>query len=205
MSKKPNPNREVNVHSLYAELNKFGQNGEYEKALKTANKSKLYIFYFSFMFVTIKLFNLKSKIFCSVLNISTDETKAAHCKVICLIQVSKFQEAVQFIERSKLPLIFEKAYAEYRLNQPEKALETIDKSIDQSSVPLPPNLKELRAQVLYRLENFEDCFDAYRDIIKNTNDDYENERTTNLSAVVTNLAIMNSVSFCFCLFFLFFI
>lgn len=33
-------NKESNIKGLYAELNKFGQNGEYEKALKIANKSE---------------------------------------------------------------------------------------------------------------------------------------------------------------------
>lgn len=88
--------------------------------------------------------------------------------------------------------MFEKAYSEYRLNTPEKALKTIDSANAPS--PLPPKLKELRAQVLYRLERFEDCFDVYRDIIKNSDDDYEDERTTNLSAVVANLAIEGTVS-----------
>lgn len=32
--------KEATIRSLYGELNKFGQNGEYEKALKIANKSK---------------------------------------------------------------------------------------------------------------------------------------------------------------------
>lgn len=110
---------------------------------------------------------------------------------MCLIQTSKFTEAIQFIERYKLnALVFEKAYCEYRLNSPEKALHTIDTA---NVNPLPPKLKELRAQVLYRLERFEDCFDVYRDIIKNTDDDYEDERTTNLSAVVANLAFEGSV------------
>lgn len=86
-------------------------------------------------------------------------------------------------------LCFEKAYCEYRLNAPEKSLKTIDSS---GSQPLSPKMKELRAQVLYRLENFEDCFDAYRDIVKNTDDDYEDERATNLSAVAAQLAIENS-------------
>lgn len=110
-----------------------------------------------------------------------------------MIQTSKFAEALQFIERNKLNgLVFEKAYCEYRLNTPEKALKTIDSA--NLPTPLPPKLKELRAQVLYRLERFEDCFDAYRDIVKNTDDDYEEERTTNLSAVIANLAIEGSVS-----------
>lgn len=34
-------NKEANIKSLYGELNKFGQNGEYEKALKIANKSRV--------------------------------------------------------------------------------------------------------------------------------------------------------------------
>lgn len=31
--------KENNISALYAELNKLGQNGEYERALKTANRS----------------------------------------------------------------------------------------------------------------------------------------------------------------------
>jgi hypothetical protein len=33
--------KESNLSNLYVELNRFGQNGEYERALKTANKSKI--------------------------------------------------------------------------------------------------------------------------------------------------------------------
>lgn len=112
--------------------------------------------------------------------------------MVSLIQVSKFNEAIQFIERTKLThLIFERAYCEYRLNQPDKALKTIDSA--GSAALGSANLKELRAQVLYRLEQFEECFDTYKDIIKNTNDEYEDERATNLSAVAANLAIEGSV------------
>lgn len=110
--------------------------------------------------------------------------------MIALIQASKFEEAVKFIEKAKLThLVFEKSYIEYRLNQPEKSLKTIE---DARLNPLPGNLKELKAQILYRLERFEECFDLYKDIIKTTSDDYEDERTTNLSAVVANLNIEGS-------------
>lgn len=112
--------------------------------------------------------------------------------MVSLIQISKFNEAIQFIERAKLnQLVFERAYVQYRLNQPEKALKTIDNC---DLKPLPDNLKELRAQVLYRLEMFDECFDAYKNIIKNSSDDYEDERATNLSAVAANLAIEGSVT-----------
>merc|ERR1719410_1425131 len=48
---------------------------------------------------------------------------------------------------------------------------------------------ELRAQILYRLEKFEDCFSVYRDIIRSSDDDkYDTERKTNLSAVTAQLA-----------------
>lgn len=111
---------------------------------------------------------------------------------MALIQSSKFEEALKFIDKAKLQnLVFEKSYCEYRLNQPEKSLKTIQ---DSKINPLPPSLKELKAQILYRLEKFEECFDVYKDIIKNTQDDYEDERTTNLSAVIANLSVEGSVS-----------
>lgn len=117
--------------------------------------------------------------------------KAVQCKAVALIQLSKFDEALKFIEKSPVnqQLIFEKAYCEYRMNKPEVSLKTIESA---NVNPLPTNLKELKAQVLYRLEQFDDCFNLYRDIIKNSTDDYEEERTTNLSAVAANLAIAGS-------------
>lgn len=33
--------REQNIRQFYTELNKFGQAGEYEKAVKSANKSEI--------------------------------------------------------------------------------------------------------------------------------------------------------------------
>lgn len=101
--------------------------------------------------------------------------------------MSKFDEALKFL--NKCPELkgnaFEKAYCQYRLNQPEDALKTIDGHFQE---PLAENVKELRAQVLYRLERFEDCLSSYRDLIKNTQDEYDDERLTNMSAVVANLA-----------------
>lgn len=108
-----------------------------------------------------------------------------------MIQLSKFDEALKFIEKCQTvqDLVFEKAYCEYRLNTSEKALKTIENS---KLNPLPPNLKELKAQVLYRLEQYDDCYNLYRDIVKNSTDDYEEERTTNMSAVAANLAIQGT-------------
>ena len=61
---------------------------------------------------------------------------------------------------------FEEAYCLYRLNETSKALEAINKAKN-------PELKhkELKAQILYRLEKFDDSYSVYRDILKNTSDD----------------------------------
>ncbi|XP_051164585.1 signal recognition particle subunit SRP72 [Leptopilina boulardi] len=150
--------KDTNLSSLYAELNKQGQNGEYDRALKTANR---------------------------ILGISQDEEAAIHCKVICYMQLSKFNDALQLIVKNPkitTKLEFERAYCLYRMNQVPEALKIVE-SIQNPSL----KIKELKAQILYRLEKYEDCFAVYRDIIKNTTDDYEDERETNLSAVIVNL------------------
>lgn len=206
MANKQPANKGANIRALYGEVHKFTQNGEFDKAIKSLNKSK---FHFHGQFLrriepmawkNVKtstnsliwpLIILKSS--GTVLNVAADDTTASHCKAVCLIQASKFTEAVQFIDKFRLSgLVFEKAYAEYRLNDSVKALKTIDSA--GLPGPLPPKVKELRAQILYRLERYEECFDMYRDIIKNTDDEYEEERTTNLSAVVANLAIEGAVN-----------
>lgn len=48
-------------------------------------------------------------------------------------------------------------------------------------------LTELKAQILYRQEKYNDCYNLYRDIIKKTNDDYEDERQANITAVMSML------------------
>ncbi|XP_063696848.1 signal recognition particle subunit SRP72 [Culicoides brevitarsis] len=156
--------KETTLRQLYTELHKFGNNGDYDKAIKTANR---------------------------ILGIAANEEKALQCKVICLIQTSKFDEAIKYIEKNNMKdLVFEKAYCQYRNNQPELALKTIEAANFGSA--LPANVKELKAQIYYRLERFEECFDLYKDIIKNTTDDYDDERQTNWSAVAAQLVIEGS-------------
>lgn len=63
------------------------------------------------------------------------------------MQLSKFDEALEYIEKNNLNhLVFEKAYCQYRNNNPEIALKTINSADDQ----LTHNLRELKAQILYR-------------------------------------------------------
>ncbi|CAH1375742.1 unnamed protein product [Tenebrio molitor] len=146
------------ITTFYAELNRFGQNGEYERAIKAANK---------------------------ILNLAPHEFLAFYYKVVCLIELSKFDEAVRLLNGNAQfdnQLIFEKAYCFYRANKHEEALKTISQFED-----LDLRSKELKAQILYRLERYDEAATLYRDIVKNTNDDYEDERHTNLSAVMVYL------------------
>uniref|UniRef100_A0A8B9VQ29 Signal recognition particle subunit SRP72 n=1 Tax=Anas zonorhyncha TaxID=75864 RepID=A0A8B9VQ29_9AVES len=143
--------------ALWSEVNRCGQNGDFARALKSVNK---------------------------ILQVSKDDVTALHCKVVCLIQNGSFKEALSVINtHSKIlssdVIAFEKAYCEYRLNRIESALKTIQSASQQTD-----KLKELYGQVLYKLERYDDCLVAYRDLIRNSQDEYEEERKTNLSAVV---------------------
>ncbi|NWZ75781.1 SRP72 protein, partial [Poecile atricapillus] len=142
---------------LWSEVNRCGQNGDFARALKSVNK---------------------------ILQINKDDVTALQCKIVCLIQNGNFKEALGIINTHTKVLTsdviaFEKAYCEYRLNRIESALKTIQSASQQTD-----KLKELYGQVLYRLERYDDCLAAYRDLIRNSQDEYEEERKTNLSAVV---------------------
>uniref|UniRef100_A0A2I3HC32 Signal recognition particle subunit SRP72 n=1 Tax=Nomascus leucogenys TaxID=61853 RepID=A0A2I3HC32_NOMLE len=147
----------VSVPALWNEVNRYGQNSNFMCALKTVNK---------------------------ILQINKDDVTGLHCKVICLIQNGSFREALNVINTcTKLlannSLSFEKAYYKYRLNRIENALKTIESANQQTD-----KLKELYGQVLYRLERYDECLAVYGDLVRNSQDDYDEERKTNLSAVL---------------------
>uniref|UniRef100_A0A672S205 Signal recognition particle subunit SRP72 n=1 Tax=Sinocyclocheilus grahami TaxID=75366 RepID=A0A672S205_SINGR len=105
-----------------------------------------------------------------------DDVTALCCKIVCLIQNGGFKEALNVINTHTKSLTsdmigFEKAYCEYRLNRVEHALKTIQGIPEQTD-----KLKEL--------ERYDECLAVYKDLIRNSQDDYEEERKTNLSAVL---------------------
>lgn len=150
--------REKTIASTYTEIYKHEQNGDYDRCLKASNR---------------------------ILHMAPQEATALHCKIVSLIQLSKFDEAWSTINKNA-PITnefyFEKAYCQYRLNQPQEALKTIEQAGE-----LDFRLKELKAQVLYRLEDYSYAFQVYQDIVKNADDEYSDERETNLGAVLVNL------------------
>ncbi|KAL6475938.1 hypothetical protein MHYP_G00144370 [Metynnis hypsauchen] len=143
--------------ALWTEVNRCGQNGDFGRALKAVNK---------------------------ILHENKDDVTALHCKIVCLIQNGGFKEALNVINTHTKSLTsdmvgFEKAYCEYRLNRVDSALKTIEGISEQTD-----KLKELYGQVLYRLERYDECEAVYKDLIRNSQDEYEEERKTNLAAVL---------------------
>uniref|UniRef100_A0A1I8FJ88 Signal recognition particle subunit SRP72 n=1 Tax=Macrostomum lignano TaxID=282301 RepID=A0A1I8FJ88_9PLAT len=117
--------------------------------------------------------------FVKPLETSPDEQKAFQCKTAALIHLGKFEDCLHHLKpsRSKFGVEqkFERAYCEYRLNRLAEALaslENCDSLRDQ----------ELRAQVLYRLERFNESLALYRSLVRNCADDYGEEREANMAA-----------------------
>ena len=127
-------------------------------------------------------FDKALKIVNKILHEDRDDTKAHYCKAVCLIHLSEFEDALKVLEKNVSDSNFERAYCFYRLNRTVEAYNAL-KSIND---PVWKE-KELLAQVLYRLEKYDECFDVYKDLIKNSEDEFEEERETNLAAVVSYL------------------
>ncbi|KAH8018411.1 hypothetical protein HPB51_005824 [Rhipicephalus microplus] len=153
-------NTSAALSSFYLELSRYGKSGEYDRALKVCDK---------------------------ILHEFPTEERALQCKVVCLIQLGNFKDAIDVINKNSKhigDMAFEKAYCLYRLNDTKEAWKLLSCITTQSF-----RVKELKAQVLYRLENYQECFDVYKDLIKNSEDEYEEERQTNLAAVIASLTM----------------
>ena len=126
------------------------------------------------------------------MEVDPNHSKAIHCKIVCLIQLNEFEEALKYIENQNEEIRknfhLEQAYCQYRLNNVEESL----KCLNGKDVSDDLGANELKAQTLYRIENFDDCYSSYVDLIKNSNDDYEDERMVNLAAVIVGLKNINS-------------
>ncbi|KAK8771993.1 hypothetical protein V5799_024765 [Amblyomma americanum] len=132
-------NTSAALSGFYLELSRYGKSGEYDRALKVCDK---------------------------ILHEFPTEEKALQCKVVSLIQIGDFKDAIDVIHKNSKhigDMAFEKAYCLYRLNDTKEAWKLLNSISTQSF-----RVKELKAQVLYRLENYKECFDVYRDLIKNS-------------------------------------
>jgi signal recognition particle subunit SRP72 len=101
----------------------------------------------------------------AVLALAPDDADALRCKLVALINMKRFAEALDVCE--KKPSIakvcaFEKAYANYRLNRHEEALETIEAArVGGGQTWSTVRMDLLRAQVLYRLGRYHESGEVY--------------------------------------------
>ncbi|XP_076067032.1 signal recognition particle 72 [Oratosquilla oratoria] len=155
--------REARLQGYYTELKKLVDNANYPKVIRAANR---------------------------IIAEADEELKAWQCKIVAQIHQDQFADALATCNKAVKcteALAYEKAYCLYRLNKVEDAWKAIGASADDSM-----RMKELKAQILYRLERYDECYNTYRDIIRSTSDDFEDERKTNMSAVVTNRLLEGS-------------
>ena len=95
---------------------------------------------------TCILFNNNNNTLQKVLGFSVNEKKAFQTKVVCLIHLGKFDEALSSIERNHddtSELLFERAYCEYRMHKIEDAYATLLKCKQMTNKE-----KELLAQIV---------------------------------------------------------
>jgi len=152
---------------LFNELHRCCQNQEYQRVVQVANR---------------------------ILQDSPQDVDAFKCKVLAMIHQSAFNDVVTLLNKNAAMskgMIFEKAYAEYRLNRLDESLRTLTTcSMEEEEISESEAFrrKELEAQIYYRLEKYEDCLGLYKQLLKEGSDDYEEERLTNVSAVAAALS-----------------
>merc|ERR1739848_315626 len=103
------------------------------------------------------------------------------CKCSALIKMSRYEEVSKFIKSLTDPkinlaskLAFEEAYSLYRLFRNQEALEALNKAqVDTEEEMLKVN--DLRAQILYRLEDFSEAKELYKKLLRDAADDFEED------------------------------
>ncbi|VDM08014.1 unnamed protein product [Wuchereria bancrofti] len=150
---------ESGAKQCFIELAKANTSADYDKALKIANK---------------------------VLRTYPKETLAFKCKLVALIQLSRLDEALILIKKTPPhhmgDSLFEKAYVLYRKQEDGAALETLDKASECDY-----RCMELKAQLLYRAERFDEALKIFITLLKDYSDDYDEERCANLIATIAQL------------------
>ncbi|VDK88685.1 unnamed protein product [Litomosoides sigmodontis] len=150
---------ESGAKQCFIELAKADTSADYDRALKIANK---------------------------VLRTYPRETLAFKCKLVALIQLSRLDEALALIKKTPPhhmgDCLFEKAYVLYRMQEDAAALETLQKASEDDY-----RCMELKAQLLYRAECFDEASKIFTTLLKDYSDDYDEERCANLIAAIAQL------------------
>jgi signal recognition particle subunit SRP72 len=166
----PSEQQKVTCAPLFNDLQKYLSIKDYRQALKITNKI------------------LHSDGF-------RDSYKIQKCKASALLKMSRYDEVVKFINslssaEQKSRLAYESSYSLYRQFKNAEALT----AISTATINNPDDklkIDELRAQILYRLEDFQEARDIYKQLLRETSDDLEEDRETNLLACEASIAIRN--------------
>ncbi|CAO3591785.1 unnamed protein product [Absidia cylindrospora] len=124
-----------------------------------------------------------------------NDTLPLHCKVVTLIRLEKYHDALSFMGRklrdnNSINLTFEKLYCYYRTNQWQQALELLDAA--KKSHPNDTAVRFLEAQLLYGQDKFEEAIDIYESLLQQVDEQdaiYE-EVQVNLLAAKAGLAFL---------------
>ena len=149
---------EVKIQKLFSKLRSAGENEEFEEGLDISDE---------------------------ILKLAPDDPDASLCKLVCLIQLAEFQDALKLIERASKraktkspPSIFEKAYCLYRQDRYALSMRTLDQVPADA---LDARVDDLRAQIHYRLEEYRTAAEMF---LKGLSRDASQERQANFTAAL---------------------
>ncbi len=111
-----------------------------------------------------KILSLSEKI----LKSDPKEKEAFQCKIIALLNLSKNDEIISFIEKSSFQkeYLMEYAYALHEKKRYNESINILNQNF-QSRKELFLNISELLAQNYYKLGQFKDSYKLYKEIIEN--------------------------------------
>jgi len=150
----------ASVKQLCAALTDAEADGAYDKMLDAANK---------------------------LIGLGPKNVPAHRCKLVALIKLGLFDEALKLIAEVPAKQLgdtaVEKSYILYRQNRNEESLAELEHVPEEN-----PAAMELKAQLFYRMNRYQESYDTYKILCRDLVDD-ENEdlRRANLLAATTKL------------------
>eukprot|EP01132_Coremiostelium_polycephalum_P009044 gene9044-11078_t len=147
--------KEVAVDQLFRDLDEHIQQSQFKKAIRVCNK---------------------------ILGANNADVEAFQCKIICLLQLNHYQEALDCFKTPAQSQLypFERAYCFYSLKKYQEALNELSSVNKQQK---PNKILELEAQIYYKLEKYENTLSIYEDLLKHSDYSDSVEFISNLCAV----------------------
>ncbi|KAI8911311.1 hypothetical protein DFJ77DRAFT_469585 [Powellomyces hirtus] len=136
-----------------------------------------------------------------ILKRSKNDPDALHAKIVALIRTEQYTTAISTLnavpESIRDEFVFEHAYCLYRTNKLDHCLVLIRERRDDA-VKLMGNdaarsMLQLEAQVLYRKENFAECFEIYQELKQGAGEEELRELHANILAVEAAAATVQTV------------